>query len=673
MHLIIVGVCAAMLSPCIAHYASYITRNNLTYSFMKKSLLLAALTILSFVSMQANITVRSKVPAEWSDNIYGYIYTPTSERGWYETTQEGEWHCFTYTGAETSIGVIFCSNTSKTFHSEKHYQTTNIANITEDKCIEITFNPSTGTDNTDKSTWTNTDCPVDMATVYFINSYGWNEVHMHTWSPKLDDNGTYGVLMAKTDVTFNAYDVYEYSLDASKLGPCLFNDGAWGKYEHQTDNTTMIGNADKYYYKGLWYSSLEDCEQATLATDFCLAGSFNSWNATANRFMKEAEDAEEASVAITVSEYSDISFKIVEGGAWCGSSNAITKDANTATIAAGGVGGNISMTPYAAGEYIFTLNLSTRILTVTYPEGEQMPIPTNIFLACDVLNSWAEDNADYKFSVEEDWATLAVNLEAETAYAFKLVYNSAWFGANYNFNYYWNTDVKMVKDATQANLYTFKAGTYTFRYQLSTSELTIDYPATGPTAVSISEYEYATLYSNHAFDIPGEVEAYIITGAEGIRLTTERVWRIPAQTGVLLHAPQGTYDFYEGDGRYMDAITTNLLKGTTADAIIDNDAVHYVLSYSEDGKVGLFWPYGTGANNGVGAFTNNAGKAYLEISTQAAGVIARRGYLLTEQQDAATSMPTATLPVEHGKFLHDGQLLILHDGHTYNAQGVQVR
>jgi len=331
------------------------------------------------------------------------------------------------------------------------------------------------------------------------------------------------------------------------------------------------------------------------------------------------------------------------------------------------------MTPYAAGDYTFTLNLSTRELTVTYPDGDAMPIPTNIYLACDVLNSWAAADPAYKFTVSGDIATLDVTLDALTNYAFKLVYNDAWLGANYNFKYYWCTDVPMIVDETQANLYSFKEGTYTFTYNLTSGELSIAYPATAATNVVISEYEYATLYSATAFDVPEAVEAYVISSVEGIKLTMERIYRIPANTGVLLHAPQGTYPFYEGDGRWMEEPASNLLKGTTTDQVIDNDKVHFVLSYDTENQVGFYWPYGTGATQGVGAFENKAGKAYLELGGQAASVVARRGFPFRPVQDAATGLDEIESQNDAQKVILNGQLFIIREGRIYNAQGARVQ
>lgn len=413
-----------------------------------------------------------------------------------------------------------------------------------------------------------------------------------------------------------------------------------------------------------------------LTTEFYLVGSLVGWDPLeAYRFMKATGDATEASTTVNITEYSNITFKLKENGEWrsCEGTVTLDKDHNTVTIANEN-GNNIGMIPYAAGDYIFTLNLSTRELTVTYPDGEAMPIPTNIYLSSDELNNWAAADPDYKFSVSGDVATLEVELDEEAMYSFKLVYNEAWLGANYDFKYYWCTDVPMIVDETEAKVYAFKEGTYTFRYILSTGELSIAYPATSATNVTISEYEYATLYSTTAYDLPEEVEAYVVSGIEGVKLAMERIYRIPAYTGVLLHAPAGNYNFYEGDGRWMDAPATNLLKGSTVNQEIDNELVHYVLSYDLENNVGLYWPYGTGAAQGVGAFTNNAGKAYLEIPalSQPAGVAARRGFPF-HPANAPTGLDMIKSQDNVQKLILDGQLFILRDGNLFNAQGARVQ
>lgn len=506
-------------------------------------------------------------------------------------------------------------------------------------------------------------------TLYFVNKEDWANVNLYLFDPaeKATWPGDPMTLTAET-TDRNGYSVYSFVIPAGVYAQAIFNNGS-----AQTSDLT-IDNSKPYYYDGEWYATLAECDQPVLTTNFYLAGSFNDWNTTSDRFMKVNESDTEASVTISITEYSNITFKVMEGAAYCGSSDAITKDASTATIAAAGAGNDIAMTPYAAGDYIFTLNLNTRVLTVTYPDGDAMPIPTNIFLAGE-MNSWAPANNDYKFAVSGDIATLEVDLPAEQDYEFKLVYNSTWLRADYDFKYYWCSDVAFsAGDGDGAKIYTFKAGTYTFSYKISTGELSIAYPTTDATPVTIGALEYATFFSNKAFDVPADVEAYIITGNEGIKLTIEPIYRIPANTGVMLHAPAGTYNFYEGDGRWMDAVTNNKLKGSVAAEVIDNGEVHYVLSYNNDNQVGFYWPNGTSASQGKGAFTNGAGKAYLELSdAPAAAVVARRGFPLVVGAGTPTGIEDIESNAEQTKFIYNGQLLIQHNGLIFNAQGARVR
>ena len=81
----------------------------------------------------------------------------------------------------------------------------------------------------------------------------------------------------------------------------------------------------------------------------------------------------------------------------------------------------------------------------------------------------------------------------------------------------------------------------------------------------------------------------------------------------------------------------NLLKGTLTDQTINNSMVHYILSLNSASEFGLFWPAGT--TEGVGSFTNHAGKAYLELDPGAAKNV--KGFVLrgtTAIEDVAAPM-----------------------------------
>lgn len=413
-----------------------------------------------------------------------------------------------------------------------------------------------------------------------------------------------------------------------------------------------------------------------IGTEFFLAGTFNNWSTSANCFRKATVDAEEATTSIVVNEYSNITFKVVESGNWIGATDlTLDKDNNSFTLGNESLN-NIHLTPYAAGEYVFTLNLNTRLLTVTYPDGEPMPVPVNLY-AAGQFNDWASSSSAYKFTAVGDVATLTLqNLEANHDYEFKLVYNDAWLGANYTIKYHYNWEVPFAESTSEnAVLKTFKAGNYILTYTISTGLLTVTYPTEGLEEKEVEILAladgYATFYSDKGWDYPAEVEAYYVSGvSENGELTmVPLLGYIPAWVPVILHANPDTYTFYECDDETW--IGGNMLKGTLDDQIIDNENVHYIMTLSS-GVPGLYWPYGT--NAGVGQFENKAGKAYLEVPVTApvpANVSARRGFPFRYQ--TPTDIENIALPSANSKFIHNGHLFIIREGKIYNAQGMSIK
>ena len=416
-----------------------------------------------------------------------------------------------------------------------------------------------------------------------------------------------------------------------------------------------------------------------IPTEFFLAGSFNNWSQTANCFRKASENAEEATTKITINEYSNITFKVVESGNWIGAEDqAVDKDHTSFTLGTESLN-NIRLIPYAAGDYIFTLKLDdSRLLTVTYPDGEQMPVPVNLY-ASGQFNNWAESSSTYKFTAVGDIATLTLqNLEANHDYEFKLIYNEAWLGANYTIKYHYNWEIPFSENTSEnAVLKTFKAGDYILSYQISSGLLTVTYPTDGLETKQVEILAqadgYATFYSNKGWDYPAEVEAFYVSDvtSSGNLTMVPLLGYIPAWVPVILHANPDTYTFYECDDETW--IDGNMLKGTIDNQVINNEHTHYIMTLS-GGVPGLYWPFGT--NAGIGEFENQAGKAYLEVpvTTPISGnVIARRGFPFIPQSDMPTSVESVEQKGESGKFLREGNLFIIREGRIFNAQGARIR
>ena len=126
--------------------------------------------------------------------------------------------------------------------------------------------------------------------------------------------------------------------------------------------------------------------------------------------------------------------------------------------------------------------------------------------------------------------------------------------------------------------------------------------------LAVTEDGWATLFLGFNAEIPEGVEAYIVK-KEGINDTyislTQVEGVLPSNTGVIVKAEQGDYEFFYEETATAD-VTGNLLKGSVANADITEEA--YVLS-NDNGVVGLYK-----AEMAGGVWLNNANKAYLPAS-----------------------------------------------------------
>ena len=135
-------------------------------------------------------------------------------------------------------------------------------------------------------------------------------------------------------------------------------------------------------------------------------------------------------------------------------------------------------------------------------------------------------------------------------------------------------------------------------------------------ALTVSSAGYATMFLDYAVEIPVDVNVYIATSVEGDRLKMTQVTGVlPANTGVIVKANEGTYTFVESDGTPAN-VEGNLLSGTAVDSYIAaaSGYRYYVLA-QKDGVVGMYRPKLT-----EGQFLNNANKAYLVLKTDGLGI-----------------------------------------------------
>ena len=134
--------------------------------------------------------------------------------------------------------------------------------------------------------------------------------------------------------------------------------------------------------------------------------------------------------------------------------------------------------------------------------------------------------------------------------------------------------------------------------------------------LTVSTAGYATLYLDYTTEIPEGVEVYTAKEVDGNLLKMLQIENVlPANTGVIVKAPAGTYTFAYSDTE-VSAIENNLFKGSAVDEYINvpANASAFVLSMVE-GEVGMYLSKLTD-----GRFLNNANKAYLLLDNNKLGL-----------------------------------------------------
>ena len=152
--------------------------------------------------------------------------------------------------------------------------------------------------------------------------------------------------------------------------------------------------------------------------------------------------------------------------------------------------------------------------------------------------------------------------------------------------------------------------------------------------LNVSAAGWASLYLDFPAAIPDfgnegdEAGVYIATGVkEGKWLNLEKVTDgvLPANTGVIVKAAQGTYDFIYSEEGQAD-VSRNLLKGSVVDEYIEVEGKAYVLGNKSG--IGFYQAElnknATG-NAGNTHFKNNAYKSYL-LSSDIPGVNKSAGF-----------------------------------------------
>ena len=156
--------------------------------------------------------------------------------------------------------------------------------------------------------------------------------------------------------------------------------------------------------------------------------------------------------------------------------------------------------------------------------------------------------------------------------------------------------------------------------------------------VNVTAAGYATLYQDIALTVPEGMQAAAVFGmGDGVQVDYlyQEGETIPAETGVLLKAAEGTYTFIESANEGT-APTSNDLYGTLTDQWISKSGYYlYKLALkntADTNSVGFYW----GNSSNGGTFQNAARHAYLALP-KSAGI---RAFVLGD--DTATGIGNVT-------------------------------
>ncbi|MBR5855633.1 MAG: starch-binding protein [Paludibacteraceae bacterium] len=251
---------------------------------------------------------------------------------------------------------------------------------------------------------------IPKITLYFVNSTQWEVVACHHWKEGVSGTIWPGDLMEKVS-TVHGFDIYKVKFTELEHDQCIFNNNNNGK---QTGNLAVQDG--KYYYPETdeWYATVAEIPTpCTDCSDYAIAGSMNDWSARRNRLKVTANnDIVELTLELTAGDYD---FKVAGPDGWYGNSGKYEREhsGNAWTYRIKDNENNdednariyVDMT----GEYTFTWKISTKELTITYPELPDFSQQTNTILfrpSTDWKKSDARFAAYFFGATAEKWVDM---------------------------------------------------------------------------------------------------------------------------------------------------------------------------------------------------------------------------------------------------------------------------
>lgn len=362
----------------------------------------------------------------------------------------------------------------------------------------------------------------------------------------------------------------------------------------------------------------------TTSPVYFITGSMNSWNTASADYRLIPEDGYVKTLSLGAGEHK---LRVVNGK-WPANGGSVWNYTNLdADVSSFGcyqgtnaTDKNICFKLSAAADVTIQFNPVTEKISITTTAGCFNGTPYSITGETALTGEdWLTNGDDMTNMGDGSYQHIETNKYLTTGtYKYKVLANRLWYDGC----------VYPVGHGNDAQVTIPETGVYTLTYTFVPASKTLTCNAVRQTKeTSVSQYQYSTFYSDKAWNVPEGLTALIFTGVENEMLVMESIDVIPAETGVVLYgAANATYTLAETETNVT--YLTNLLHGTLGNTEINNSNVHYILGLSSQGECGMFWPYNT--DHGVGAFTNNAGKAYLELPNDGSPAPARiRGFVFS--------------------------------------------
>ena len=184
------------------------------------------------------------------------------------------------------------------------------------------------------------------------------------------------------------------------------------------------------------------------------------------------ENGDIQTVTIPITSKEDVEFRLVSHGKLFGSNTKILVGSNSKELSPKNMedqGAVMTIGAYVEGDYTFSYNKSTKVLTVTWPVINQLQVYRANPEHTEATKNWNWDT----HNGDEYSKTLSLN--ANTKYEFKAVLNSDFYGKTTTLTRETPSET-LNTSGGDVTLQTDIAGDYTFTFNTSTKALSLTYP-----------------------------------------------------------------------------------------------------------------------------------------------------------------------------------------------------